>query len=51
LSLFSLKAGSHPDENAGVTLGESSNVSVGELWLGIDLLDEAGLEGTSTIPV
>jgi hypothetical protein len=51
LSLFSLKASSHPKDNAGATRGESSSVSVGELWSGIDLLDEAGLEGISVVPM
>jgi hypothetical protein len=50
LLLFSSKAGSHSEENAGAAPGESSSVSVGELWLGIDLLDEAGLEGISAVP-
>jgi hypothetical protein len=30
-------------ENAGAAPGESSNTSVEELWLGIDVLDEARL--------
>jgi hypothetical protein len=49
LSLFSSKVGSHPDESAAAAPSESSSVSVGELWLGIDLLDEGGLEGTFVV--
>jgi hypothetical protein len=29
--------------------GGSSNVSIGELWLGINQLDEVGLEGASGV--
>jgi hypothetical protein len=47
LSLFSSKDGSALDEGAGATPSESSSASVGELWPGIDLLDEASLGGTS----
>jgi hypothetical protein len=50
LSLFSSKVGSHPEENAGATPSESSSVSVGELWPGIDVSDEVGLEGISAVP-
>jgi hypothetical protein len=49
LSLFSSKDGSPPEENAVGTLGESSSVSVGELWLEIDLLDEVVRGGTSAV--
>jgi hypothetical protein len=42
LSLFSLKAGSHHNEGAGAAPGGSSSVSIGELWSGVDQLDEAG---------
>jgi hypothetical protein len=49
LSLFSLKAGPHPDEGVVGAPGESSSVSVGELRPGFDVLDEVGLEGTSTV--
>jgi hypothetical protein len=37
LSLFSLKAGSHHDKNAGATTGGrgASSVSIGELWPGM----------------
>jgi hypothetical protein len=49
LSLFSLKAGSHLDKCTEAAPGESSSVSVWELWPGIDLLDEPGLEGTSAV--
>jgi uncharacterized RmlC-like cupin family protein len=49
LSLFSSKVGSHLEENAVVVPGELLSVSVGVLWLGIDLLDEAGFVGTSVI--
>jgi hypothetical protein len=41
---FSLKAGSHLEENVG-----SASVSVGELWPEIDLLDEVGHGGTSMV--
>jgi hypothetical protein len=40
LSLFSLKAGSHPGENVGAVVDRSSSVSIGELWPEIDQLDE-----------
>jgi hypothetical protein len=30
--------------------GGSSSVSIGELWLGINQLDEVGLEGASALP-
>jgi hypothetical protein len=50
LSLFSLKAGSHPEENVGAAPSESSSVSFGELWTGIDVLDDASLKGTSVVP-
>jgi hypothetical protein len=49
LSLFSSKAGSHHDEGAGAVHEESPSVSIGELWPGIDQLDETGPEGTSVI--
>jgi hypothetical protein len=49
LSPFSLKAGSPPIEGVRAAPGESSSVSNGELWPGIDLLDESGLMGISTI--
>jgi hypothetical protein len=49
LSLSS-KAGSHEEENDVATPRGSSSESVGELWPGIDLLGEAGLEGTSVVP-
>jgi hypothetical protein len=42
LSLFSSKAGSPPEENAGLL-----TMSVGELWPEIDLLDEFAHRGTS----
>jgi hypothetical protein len=48
---FFSKAGSHLDEGAGAAPGGSSSVSVGELWLGIDQLDEVGPEGTSAVLV
>jgi hypothetical protein len=48
--LLFFKAGSHPEDNASAARGESSSVSVGELWSGIDLLDEASLEGISVVP-
>jgi hypothetical protein len=48
LSMFSSKAGSHCDEGTGAMHGESSGVSIGDLWSKIDNLDEAGREGTST---
>jgi hypothetical protein len=51
LSLFSSMAGSHPNEGVGAVLGGSLSVSVGELWLGIDQLDEVSPEGTSTVSV
>jgi hypothetical protein len=51
LSFFSLKAGSHPDKGVRATSGGSSSVSVGELWPGIDQLDEVGPEGTSAVSV
>jgi hypothetical protein len=51
LSLFSLKAGSHPDEGVGVMPGGLLSVSIGELWPGIDQLDEAGPKGTSVVLV
>jgi hypothetical protein len=49
LSLFSSKDGSHHDEGAGAAPRGSSSVSIGELWLDIDRLDEAGPEGASTV--
>jgi hypothetical protein len=45
-----LKAGSHPEEIIFAAPGKSTSVSVGELWPGIDVLDEGGLEGTSAVP-
>jgi hypothetical protein len=51
LSLFSLKAGSHPDKGVRATPGGSSSVSVGELWPEIDQLDEVVPEGTSAVSV
>jgi hypothetical protein len=45
LSLFLSKTGSHHDEGVGATLEESPSVSIGELWPGIDRLDDAGPEG------
>jgi hypothetical protein len=45
VSFFSLKAGSPPEENTGL-----SSVSVGELWLEIDLLDEVVRGGTFAVP-
>jgi hypothetical protein len=47
LSLFLSKTGSHHDEGVGATPGESPSVSIGELWPGIDRLDDVGPEGTS----
>jgi hypothetical protein len=47
LSIFSLKAGSHNDEGAGVAPRESSSVSIGDLWLEIDSLGETDHKGTS----
>jgi hypothetical protein len=49
VSLFSSKVSSHPEDNVGAAPSESSSVSVGELWPGIDVLDEAGLEGISVV--
>jgi hypothetical protein len=45
LSFFSLKAGSPPEENTGLP-----SVSVRELWLEIDLLDEVVRGGTFAVP-
>jgi hypothetical protein len=50
LSLFCLKAGSHPEENVVAAPGELLSVSAGELWPGIHPLDEAGLDGTIVVP-
>jgi hypothetical protein len=50
LSLFSLKAGSPPDEGAKAVSRGSSSVSIGDLWPGIDLLDEVGPESNSAVP-
>jgi hypothetical protein len=44
LSLFSWKAGSHPGEGAGAAPDGSSSMGVGELWPGIDQLDDVGHE-------
>jgi hypothetical protein len=51
LLLFSSKTGSHPNEGAGVAPKGSSSVSIGELWPGIDRLDEVGPESTSVVPM
>jgi hypothetical protein len=48
---LSLNTGSHPDEGIEAVPGGSSSLSIGELWPGIDQLDEVGPEGTSMIPV
>jgi hypothetical protein len=48
--LFCSKVGSHRDEDVGAVHGESSSVSIGDLWPEIDNLDEAGGEGTSMTP-
>jgi hypothetical protein len=50
LSLFSSKASSHTNEGTGAMPRGSSSISIGELWPGIDQLDEVGPEGTSTVP-
>jgi hypothetical protein len=45
LSLFSLKVGSHPEENI-----VSLSVSVGEVWSEIDLLDDVSCGVTFAVP-
>jgi hypothetical protein len=49
-SLFSSKAGSQHDEGMSATPRRSSSMSIGDLWLEIDQLDEVGPVGTSTVP-
>jgi hypothetical protein len=49
LSLFSSKAGSRHDDGAGAVPRGSPSISIGELWPGIDQLDDIGPEGTSVI--
>jgi hypothetical protein len=51
MSLFSLKADSHPGGGVGATPEGSSSGSVGGLGSGIDQLDEVGPEGTSMVPM
>jgi hypothetical protein len=47
LSLFSSKVGSRHDVGAGVVPRGLPSESIGELWPGIDQLDDTGAEGTS----
>jgi hypothetical protein len=47
--LFLSKAGSPPSRGVRGAPGGSSSASIGELWPGIDQLDEVGPVGTSTV--
>jgi hypothetical protein len=49
LSLLSSKAGSSLGEGAGGAPRGLPSVSIGELWLGIDQLDEVGPVSTSAV--
>jgi hypothetical protein len=49
LSLFSMEVVSHHDAGVTATHRGSLSVSIGDLWLDIDKLDEAGHEGTSAV--